>query len=88
MKKWEYDIVRKATWDIDLDFETKRIAHLILERESKLVKEQMCLLESKESALAEQIEELSKQLCKVRSGIRRLEDKNDKLFYFKMNIKR
>ena len=47
MKKWEYDVLIRAKWDIDLDFETKRLAHLILERESKLVKEQICLLESK-----------------------------------------
>ena len=86
MKKWEYDVLIKAKWDIDLDFETKRIAHLILERESKLVKEQICLLESKESALKKKLEELVKELCKVRKGIRRLEYKNDKLFDFKMKI--
>ena len=79
MKKWEYDVLIKAKWDIDLDFETKRIAHLILERESKLVKEQICLLERKESTLA-------KQLWKVRKGIRRLEYKDDRLFDFKMKI--
>ena len=86
MKKREYDIVRKARYGYDVDYETKRIAHLILERESKLVKEQICLLEHKESALAKQLEELTKQLCKVRRGIRRLEYKDDRLFDFKMKI--
>ena len=86
MKKWEYDILIRAKWDTDLDFETKRIAHLILERESKLVKEQMCLLERKESALAKKLEELEEELCKVRRGIRRLEYKDDRLFDFKMKI--
>ena len=86
MKKWEYDVLIKAKWDIDLDFETKRIAHLILERESKLVKEQICLLERKEDALSKQLEELAKQLCKVRRGIRRLEYKDERLFDFKMKI--
>ena len=86
MKKWEYDVLIRAKWDIDLDFETKRLAHLILERESKLVKEQICLLESKEDALAKRIEELEEQLCKVRRGIRRLEYKDDRLFDFKMKI--
>ena len=86
MKKWEYDVLIRAKWDIDLDFETKRIAHLILERESKLVKEQLCLLESKEDALAKRIEELEEELCKVRRGIRRLEYKDDRLFDFKMKI--
>ena len=86
MKKWEYDVLIRAKWDIDLDFETKRIAHLILERESKLVKEQLCLLESKEDALAKRIEELEEELSKVRRGIRRLEYKDDRLFEFKMKI--
>ena len=86
MKKWEYDIVRKAKWDYNVDFETKRIAHLILERESKLVKEQICLLESKESALKKKLEELEEELYKVRRGIERLEYKDDKLFDFKMKI--
>ena len=86
MKKWEYDILIRAKWDIDLDFETKRLAHLILERESKLVKEQMCLLERKESVLAKQLEELEEELYKVRRGIKRLEYKDDKLFNFKMKI--
>ena len=86
MKKWEYDVLIRAKWDIDLDYETKRIAHLILERESKLVKEQMCLLERKEDALAKQIEKLEEELCRVRRGIRRLEYKNDRLFDFKMKI--
>ena len=86
MKKWEYDVLIKAKWDIDLDFETKRIAHLILERERKLVKEQLCLLERKEDALSKQLEELAKQLCKVRRGIRRLEYKDDRLFEFKTKI--
>ena len=86
MKKWEYDVLIRAKWDIDLDFETKRIAHLILERESKLVKEQICLLESKESALKKKLEELEEELRKVRRGIERLEYKDDKLFDFKMKI--
>ena len=86
MKKWEYDILVKAKWDIDLDYETKRIAHLILERESKLVKEQLCLLERKESALEKELERIEEELCKVRRGIRRLEYKDDRLFDYKMNI--
>ena len=86
MKKWEYDVLIRAKWDIDLDYETKRIAHLILERESKLVKEQICLLEDKESALKKKLEELEEELCKVRRGIRRLEYKDDRLFDFKMKI--
>ena len=86
MKKWEYDVLIRAKWDIDLDFETKRLAHLILERESKLVKEQMCLLESKESALKKKIEELEEELRKVRRGINRLEYKDDRLWDFKMKI--
>ena len=86
MKKWEYEVLSKVKWDIDLDYETKRIAHLILERESKLVKEQLCLLERKESALAKELERIEDKLRKVRRGIRRLEYKDDKLFDYKMNM--
>ena len=86
MKKWEYDVLIRAKWDINLDFETKRLAHLILERESKLVKEQICLLESKESVLSKKLEELKEELRKVRRGIDRLEYKDDRLWDFKMKI--
>ena len=86
MKKWEYDVLIRAKWDINLDFETKRLAHLILERESKLVKEQICLLESKESVLSKKLEELKEELRKVRRGIDRLEYKDNRLWDFKMKI--
>ena len=86
MKKWEYEVLSKVKWGLDLDYETKRVAHLILEREGNLVKEQLNALERKESALEKQLEDLQEQLRKVRSGIRRLEYKDDKLFDFKMNI--
>lgn len=83
MKKWEYDILRRVKWGFDLDFETKRIAHLILERESKLVKEQLLTLEAKESALEKELERIEEELYKVRRGIRRLENKNEKLYDYK-----
>ena len=86
MKKWEYEVLSKVKWGLDLDYETKRVAHLILEREGNLVKEQLSVLERKEIALAKQLEELQEQLRKVRSGIRRLEYKDDKLFDFKINM--
>ena len=50
MKKREYDIVRKARYGYDVDYETKRIAHLILDREDKLLKNHLDALESKEIA--------------------------------------
>ena len=86
MKKWEYDLLRRVKWGFDLDYESKRIAHLILEREGKLVKEQLCLLERKESALEKELERIEEKLYKVRSGIRKLEYKDEKLFDYKMNI--
>ena len=55
MKKKEYDIVRKARWGYNVDYETKRIAHLILDREDKLLKKHLDALESKEIALAEEL---------------------------------
>lgn len=58
MKKKEYDIVRKARWGYNVDYETKRIAHLILEREDKLLKKHLDALEAKEIALAEELERI------------------------------
>ena len=55
MKKWEHDIVNKARYGYNIDFETKRIAHLILDREDKLLKKHLDALESKEIALAEEL---------------------------------
>ena len=55
MKKREYDIVRKARYGYDVDYETKRIAHLILDREDKLLKNHLDALESKEIALEEEL---------------------------------
>ena len=55
MKKWEYEIVSKARYTYNVDYETKRIAHLILEREDKLLKNHLDALEAKEIALAEEL---------------------------------
>ena len=55
MKKWEYEIVSKARYAYNVDYETKRIAHLILEREDKLLKKHLDALEAKEIALAEEL---------------------------------
>ena len=55
MKKKEYEIVSKARWGYNVDYETKRIAHLILEREDKLLKNHLDALEAKEIALAEEL---------------------------------
>ena len=55
MKKKEYEIVSKARYGYNVDYETKRIAHLILDREDKLLKKHLDALESKEIALAEEL---------------------------------
>lgn len=55
MKKWEYEIVSKARYGYNVDYETKRIAHLILDREDKLLKKHLDALEAKEIALAEEL---------------------------------
>ena len=43
MKKWERKLVFKARYSYDVDFETKRIAHLILDREEKVLEKQFML---------------------------------------------
>lgn len=56
MKKKEYKIVSKARYGYNVDYETKRIAHLILVKEDKLLEKQINALERKEIALAEELE--------------------------------
>ena len=58
MKKREYEIVSKARYGYNVDYETKRIAHLILDREDKLLKKHLDALERKEIALAEELERI------------------------------
>ena len=55
MKKKEYEIVCKARYSYDIDYETKRIAHLILDREDKILKKHLDALERKEIALVEEL---------------------------------
>ena len=74
MKKWEYDVLIKAKWDTDLDFETKRIAHLILDREEKVLAKQLDALESKEIALAEELARVQQAMFIVRRKRKQVED--------------
>ena len=55
MKKWEHEIVSKARFNFNVDYETKRIAHLILDREDKVLEKHLKALEAKEIALAEEL---------------------------------
>ena len=55
MKKREYDIVRKARYGYDVDYETKRIAHLIFSRKEKLFENHLNALERKRIALEEEL---------------------------------
>ena len=75
MKKWEYDILFKAEWSYEVDYETKRLAWLIMDREKKLLKEQLDTLYAKEKAL-------KKELERIQRGIRRLEHKEDKIYSY------
>ena len=79
MKKWEYDILIKAEWGYNVDYETKRLAWIILDREKELLKEQLNILYEKESAL-------KKELEKVERGIRSLEYKEDKIYNYRTHI--
>ena len=74
MKKWEYDIVRKARYGYDVDYETKRIAHLILDREDKLLKNHLDALESKEIALAEELARVNQAKFIIRRKRKEYED--------------
>ena len=79
MKKREYDIVRKARYGYDIDYETKRIAHLILDREDKLLKKHLDALERKEIALVE-------ELARIRHAKWWLKYKKDKYEEIDVNL--
>ena len=72
MKKWEYDIVRKARYGYDVDYETKRIAHLIFSRKEKLFENHLNALERKRIAL-------EFELAKTKIHISELKTKKDML---------
>ena len=74
MKKWEHDIVNKARYGYNIDFETKRIAHLILDREEKVLAKQLDALESKEIALAEELARVQQAMFIVRRKRKQVED--------------
>ena len=74
MKKWEHDIVNKARYGYDVDYETKRIAHLILDREEKVLAKQLDALEDKEIALAEELARVQQAMFIVRRKRKQVED--------------
>ena len=74
MKKWEYEVLSKVKWGLDLDYETKRIAHLILDREEKVLDKQLNALESKEIALAEELARVQQAMFVVRRKRKQVED--------------
>ena len=74
MKKWEHDIVDKARYGYDVDYETKRIAHLILNREEELLKKHLDALEDKEIALAEELARVNQAMFVIRRKRKEVED--------------
>ena len=74
MKKWEHDIIRKARYGYDIDYETKRIAHLILDREEELLNKQWNALEEKEIALAEELARVEQAMFIIRRKRKQVED--------------
>lgn len=74
MKKWEHKIVSKARYSYNIDYETKRIAHLILDREEKLLDKQLNALEDKEIALAEELARVQQAMFVIRNKKKRVED--------------
>ena len=75
MKKWEHEIVSKVRYGYNIDYETKRIAHLILEREDKILKKHLDALESKEIALAEELARIRHAKWWVNYKRKKLEEK-------------
>ena len=71
-KKWEQNILTKAKYGYDVDYETKRIAHLILSRKEKLFENHLNALEYKRIAL-------EFELAKTKNHIWELKTKKDML---------
>ena len=71
-KKWEQKILIKAKYGYDVDYETKRIAHLILSRKEKLFENHLNALEYKRIAL-------EYELAKTKNHILELETKKKML---------
>lgn len=74
MKKWEHEIISKAIYGYNVDYETKRIASLILDREEKLLDKQLSALESKEIALAEELARVQQAMFVIRNKKKRVEN--------------
>ena len=74
MKKWECKLVFKARYGYNIDYETKRIAHLILDREEKVLAKQLDALESKEIELAEELARVQQAMFIVRRKRKQVED--------------
>ena len=71
-KKWEQKILIKSKYGYDVDYETKRIAHLILSRKEKLFENHLNALEYKRIAL-------EYELAKTKNHIWELETKKKML---------
>ena len=79
MKKWEHEIVSKARFNFNVDYETKRIAHLILDREDKVLEKHLDAIEAKEEALM-------KELARIRHAKWWLKYKKDKYEEIDVNL--
>ena len=79
MKKWEHEIVSKARFSFDIDYETKHIAHLILDREDKVLEKHLKALERKETAL-------EKELARIRHAKWWLKYKKDRYEEIDINL--
>ena len=71
-KKWEKNILLKAKCGYDVDFETKRIAHLIFSRKEKLFEKHLNALERKRI-------EIKLELTKTKKHITEIKKKKDML---------
>ena len=71
-KNWEKEILFKAKYGFDVDYETKRLAHLILSRKEKLFENHLNKLEYKRI-------KLEFELAKTKIHISELKTKKDML---------
>ena len=66
-RNWEKEMLFKAKCGYDVDYETKRIAHLILERKEKLFEKHLNALEYKRIALEFELEKTKIHIAELKA---------------------
>lgn len=73
-RNWEKEIIFKAKYGFNVDYEAKRIAHLILERKEKLFENHLNKLEHKRIKLEFELEKTKIHIAELKTKKEMLKD--------------